>query len=162
MLEIDLPARATRFKSAVMKRSPPLCVESLGLSYRVVASRPLRNQGWSAAARRITTLKVRPQLPHDADVQFNMKKVALVFVALVVVSFAFRFWRHEPSLPVAIHPSEMVAVSFEQAARRDFASRLREIIARANSSGDKIVFGKTTIVYDTSINAPPLRLNEPK
>ena len=103
---------------------------------------------------------VRPQLPHNADVQFNMKRAALVFVVLVLVSLAFRFWQHEPSLPVAIHPSQVVAVRSEQAARGDFASRLREIIARANASGDKAAFGKTTFIYDhTSINAPPLRPN---
>ena len=88
-----------------------------------------------------------------------MKKVTLVLVVLIVVSVTFRFWRHEPSLLVATHPSKMVAVSFAQVARGDVASRLREIIARADTQRGNAVFGKTTIIADTSINAPPLRPN---
>jgi hypothetical protein len=91
-----------------------------------------------------------------------MKRVTLVFVALVTVSLAFRFWQHGASLPVAIRPAQTVAVSFEQVARGDFVSRLRAIIARADadSPGYKAVFGEARIVFDDcSINAPALRPN---
>jgi len=88
-----------------------------------------------------------------------MKQLALVFVVLVVISVAFRFWQREPSLPVAALQPHILAVSFEHSVTGDFASKLREIIARADSQVDKAAFGKTTFFYDACINAPPLLPN---
>ena len=98
---------------------------------------------------------VSPQLSRVADVQLNMNRVTLVFVGLAMVSLAFKFRQHEPSLPVTTHQPELVTVNLEQAAKGDYATRLREIIASANSSRGKAAFGKTMIVYDNiSVNAP--------
>jgi hypothetical protein len=95
------------------------------------------------------------QLSGVADVRLNMKRVTFIFVGLAMALLAFKFWRHKPSLPVTTPQLKMVTVNLEQVAKRDYATRLREIIARANSSGNKAAFGKTLIVYDNpSVNAP--------
>jgi hypothetical protein len=100
-----------------------------------------------------------PQLPTEAGFHFNMQKVTLVFIVLTAASMAFILWHREPAPPVASPQPQMMIVNTAQVARESYKARLLEIIARANSAGDKAVFGETKFVYENgSINTPPLLL----
>jgi len=88
-----------------------------------------------------------------------MKRVTFIFVALAMAYLAFEFWQREPLLPVATHHPKMLNVNPVQVASGDYATRLGEIIVRANSSGNKTTtFGEARLVCDnTSINTPPFQ-----
>ena len=96
------------------------------------------------------------QLSSAADVQWYMNRVMAVLIFVMAGVIAFKISERVPSLPMVNVRLPVMAATSSELAKGDFASRLCEIMAKADSRAADQVFGKAMFVWDMSRNAPPV------